>query len=175
MLKTLSSTIKSYKHKLNHENIHRLLKQMMLFYLMTPILMGNGYTFSTNWIRFISAKSCSVDFPVSKLILNKYSQLVYETSTKPVAIQNLNLLYKKTLFSRDRKGVWLSNQCSIVNRINLSTIEKKFGTRVRYAYIGRLCQRLTDFYKFYENLTSPILFGVQLIKAIFVTKKFWYF
>jgi DNA-directed RNA polymerase beta' subunit len=24
--KTLSSTIKSYKHKLNHENIHRLLK-----------------------------------------------------------------------------------------------------------------------------------------------------
>jgi hypothetical protein len=42
---------------------------------------------------------------------------------------------------------------------------------VRYAYIGRLCQRLTDFYKFYENLTNPILFGVQLIKAtIFVTK-----
>jgi DNA-directed RNA polymerase beta' subunit len=68
LLKTLSS-IKSYKHKLNHENIHRLLKQMMLFYLMTrTILMGNGYTFSTNWIRFISAKSCSVDFPVSKLI-----------------------------------------------------------------------------------------------------------
>jgi hypothetical protein len=67
----------------------------------------------------------------------------------------------------------LSNQCSIVNRINLSTIEKKFGTRVRYAYIGRLCQRLTDFYKFYENLTNPILFGVQLIKAtIFVTKIF---
>jgi DNA-directed RNA polymerase beta' subunit len=73
------------KHKLNHENIHRLLKQMMLFYPMTrTILMGNGH-FSTNWIRFISAKSCSVDFPVSKLILNKY--LVYETSTKPVAIK----------------------------------------------------------------------------------------
>jgi hypothetical protein len=49
----------------------------------------------------------------------------------------------------------LSNQCSIVNRINLSTIEKKFGTRVRYAYIGRLCQRLTDFYKFYEKSYEP--------------------
>jgi hypothetical protein len=68
----------------------------------------------------------------------------------------------------------LSNQCSIVNRIGLSTIEKKFGTLcVRYAYIGRLCQRLTDFYKFYEKSYEPILFGVQLIKAtIFVTKKF---
>jgi DNA-directed RNA polymerase beta' subunit len=44
--KTLSSTIKSYKHKLNHENIHRLLKQMMLFYPMTrTILMGNVHFF----------------------------------------------------------------------------------------------------------------------------------
>jgi hypothetical protein len=56
----------------------------------------------------------------------------------------------------------LSNQCSIVNRINLSTIEKKFGTRVRYAYIGRLCQRLTDFYKFYEKSYDPILFEFNL-------------
>jgi hypothetical protein len=86
-------------------------------------------TLFRNWIRFISAKSCSVDSSF-KVDPNKYSQLVYETSTKPVAIQNLNLFYKKIpLFSRDRKGV-LSNQCSIVNRINLSTIEKKFGTRV---------------------------------------------
>jgi hypothetical protein len=101
------------------------------------------------------AKSCSVDFPVSKLILNKYSQLVYETSTKPVAIQNLNLLYKKYHCLVETEKVFgLSNQCSIVNRINLSTIEKKFGTRVRYA-IGRLCQRLTDFYKFYEKSYEP--------------------
>jgi hypothetical protein len=68
----------------------------------------------------------------------------------------------------------LSNQCSIVNRIGLSTIEKKFGTRVRYAYIGRLCQRLTDFTNFMKNLTNPILFGVQLIKATFVSKKILY-
>jgi hypothetical protein len=26
---------------------------------------------------------------------------------------------------------------------------------VRYAYIGRLCQRLTDFYKFYEKSYEP--------------------
>jgi hypothetical protein len=119
------------------------------------ILMGNGYTFSTKLIRFISAKSCSVDFPVSKLILNKYSQLVYETSTKPVAIQNLNLLYKKYhCFSRDRKGVWLSNQCSIVNRI-ISVQLRRNLELVCYAYIGRLCQRLTDFYKFYEKSYEP--------------------
>jgi hypothetical protein len=76
--------------------------------------------------------------------------------------QNLNLSIKKiSLFSRDRKGVWLSNQCSIVNRIGLSTIEKKFEL-VCVMLIGRLCQRLTDFYKFYENLTNPILFEFNL-------------
>jgi hypothetical protein len=61
---------------------------MMLFYLMTrTILMEKWVHFFDQLDPFISAKSCSVDFPVSKLILNKYSQLVYETSTKPVAIQ----------------------------------------------------------------------------------------
>jgi hypothetical protein len=68
------------------------------------------------WVHFFDpigsvllAQKCSVDFPVSKLILKSLNttQLVYETSTKPVAIQNLNLLYKKYLFSRDRKGVWV--------------------------------------------------------------------
>jgi hypothetical protein len=53
----------------------------------------------------------------------------------------------------------LSNQCSIVNRIGLSTIEKKFGTLLRYAYIGRLCQRLTDFYKFYEILRTDFIWS----------------
>jgi hypothetical protein len=121
--------------------------------------MGKWVHFFDQWIRFISAKSCSVDFPVSKLILNKYSQLVYETvilQNQYKAIQNLNLLYKKYHCLVETEKVFgLSNQCSIVNRIGLSTIEKKFGTRVRYAYIGRLCQRLTDFYKFYEKSYEP--------------------
>jgi hypothetical protein len=115
------------------------------------------------------AKSCSVDSPVSKLILNTPSWFMkkYKASRD----SKFKSLYKKYHCLVETEKVFgLSNQCSIVNRINL-TIEKKFGTRVRYAYIGRLCQRLTDFYKFYENLTSPILFGVQFIKAtIFVTK-----
>jgi hypothetical protein len=40
----------------------------------------------------------------------------------------------------------LSNQCSIVNRIGLSTIEKKFEL-VCYAYIGRLCQQISTNFK----------------------------
>jgi hypothetical protein len=59
-----------------------------------------GTLFRPNWIRFISAKSCSVDFPVSKLILKNTlswfinTQLFYKTVQSQL-IQNLNLLYKK--------------------------------------------------------------------------------
>jgi hypothetical protein len=67
--------------------------------------------------------------------------------------QNLNLLYKKYCLVETEKVFGLSNQCSIVNRIGLSTM--KFGTLcVRYAYMGRLCQRLTDFYKFMKILRT---------------------
>jgi len=167
--KTLSSTIKSYKHKLNHENIHRLLKtdDAILPYDSNYMSGEIGTLFRPNWIDFISAKSCSIiDLTVSKLILNKYSQLVYETSTKPVGIHNLSLLYKKYHCLLETEKVFgLSNQCSVVNRISLSTIEKKFKIRVRYAYRGRLCQRLTDFYKFYEKSYEPDLIWSSTYKS----------
>jgi hypothetical protein len=73
-----------------------------------------------HWIRFISAKSC---FSCSlKLILNKYSVSLwnaYKASCDP----NLIFYIKKTsLFSKI--AFWVVNQCSIVNRIGLSTIEE---------------------------------------------------
>jgi hypothetical protein len=86
---------------------------MMLFYHHTQLYLWEMGFFFDNWIRFISAKSCSVDFTVSKLILRKYSQLVYKLlsyfikRTKPVAIQNLNLLYKKYSCLVETEGVWI--------------------------------------------------------------------
>jgi hypothetical protein len=47
---------------------------------------------------------------------------------------NLNLYKKIHCLVETEKVFGLSNQCSIVNRINLSTIEKKFGTRVLCLY-----------------------------------------
>jgi DNA-directed RNA polymerase beta' subunit len=156
--KTLSSTVKPYKHKFNLENARGLLKtdDGILSHDSTFHYGELGTLFQPNWIQFISSKSCSINRPVSMLVSRQPSEFYHEKNRQFLGVRNNNLLYKKyTCLVETEKTFGLSNQHSILKRIGLGSSLKIFKNPVPYPYQGRLCQRLTGFYKSYNQHYEP--------------------
>ena len=157
--KTLSLTVKSYKHKLNFENTRGLLKRDhgVISHDSTFHYGELGTLFRPNWIQFISSKSCSINHPVSMLIFRQSPDLNQEKNRKFFDVENNNLLYKKyTCLVETEKAFGLSSQPSLLNRMGLWSNLKTFKDTVPSLYRGRLCQRLTGFYKSYSQHYEPL-------------------
>lgn len=158
--KQLSSTVKSYKHKLTRENVAKLFKTDDFVFQPNIVtdLKETEFFFNSTWTRFILAKSCLVDLRFSNSLFAHFHQRGFLEILKTyntVSYISYKTAYKKyQSLNKAEQNLGLFCQ-NIITHTSTPALEKHFPFATRFQNDKKVCLSLQTFYNFYYRRYEP--------------------